>query len=274
MIGAAVLIEDKEADMDLGLHGRTVLITGGSQGIGLAAAKAFAAEGSHLHLVARSEVRLHEARDNIAPSFGVQVTIHPIDLSMGDNVRALAQACRNVDILVNNAGAVPGGGLDEIDEARWRQAWDLKVFGYINLTREIYKVMTERGRGVIVNILGTAGNLVPASYIVGVSGNASLVAFTRALGGTSLDRGVRVVGVVPGDVLNERGIMFLRQQAAAAHGDSERWREQLKEQPGERMATEEDIANAVLFLASDRAGYISGEVLVVDGGMRSRQRVI
>ena len=193
---------------------------------------------------------------------------------MGDSVRALAQACRNVDILVNNAGAVPGGGLDEIDEARWRQAWDLKVFGYINLTREIYKVMTERGRGVIVNVLGTAGNLVPASYIVGVSGNASLAAFTRALGGTSLDRGVRVAGVVPGDVLNERGIMFLRQQAAAAYGDAERWREQLKEQPGERMASEEDIANAVLFLASDRAGYISGEVLVVDGGMRSRQRVI
>lgn len=260
--------------MDLGLRGHTVLITGGPQGIGLATAKAFAAEGCHLHLAARSESRLREAQHDIVSSFGIQVTTHPADLSIGDNTRALAQACRDIDILVNNAGAVAGGGLEEIDEARWRESWDLKVFGYVNLTREIHGVMTERGRGVIVNILGTAGNLVPASYIVGVSGTASLVAFTRALGGTSLDRGVRVVGVSPGDVLNERGIRFLRQQAAAVYGDPERWRERLKEQPGQRAATEEDIANAVLFLASDRAGYVSGEILVVDGGLRSRQRVL
>jgi NAD(P)-dependent dehydrogenase (short-subunit alcohol dehydrogenase family) len=260
--------------MDLELHERTVLITGGSQGIGLAAARAFAAEGCDLHLAARSESRLREAQHSIAATFGVQVTIHPTDLSIGDNVRALAHACRNVDILVNNAGAVPGGGLGDIDEARWRQGWELKVFGYINLTREIYEAMAERGRGAIVNVLGTAGNLVPASYIVGVSGTASLVAFTQALGGTSLDRGVRVVGVSPGDVLNERGIKFLKQQAAAAYGDPERWRERLEDQPGQRAATEDDIANAVLFLASDRAGYISGEILVVDGGMRSRQRVL
>jgi len=260
--------------MDLGLRGRVVLITGGSQGIGLATARAFAAEGSHLNLAARNESRLREAQHSIASTFGVQVTTHAFDLSIGDNARALAQACRDIDILVNNAGAVPGGSLEEIDEARWREGWELKVFGYINLMREIYKAMTERGRGVIVNIIGTAGNLVPAKYIVGVSGSASLVAFTRAVGGVSLDRGVRVVGVSPGDVLNERGIRFLRQQSSAAHGDPERWRERLKEQPGQRAATEEDIANAVLFLASDRASYISGEVLVVDGGMRSRQRVL
>ena len=260
--------------MDLGLRGRKVLITGGSQGIGLATARAFAAEGCHLYLAARSESRLREAQHAIASTFGAQIAIHPTDLSIGDHSRALAHACRDIDILVNNAGAVPGGGLEEIDEARWRQGWDLKVFGYINLTREIFAAMAERGHGVIVNIIGTAGNLVPASYIVGVSGSASLVAFTQALGGTSLDRGVRVVGVSPGDVLNERGIRFLKQQAAAAYGDPERWRERLKDQPGQRAATEEDIANAVLFLASDRAGYISGEVLIVDGGMRSRQRVL
>jgi NAD(P)-dependent dehydrogenase (short-subunit alcohol dehydrogenase family) len=126
----------------------------------------------------------------------------------------------------------------------------LKVLGYINLTREIFRTMAERGCGVIVNVIGTAGNIVPASYIVGVSGSASLVAFTQALGGMSLDRGVRVVGVSPGDVLNERGIRFLRQQAAETLGDPERWRERLAHQPGKRAATEEDIANAVIFLAS------------------------
>jgi NADP-dependent 3-hydroxy acid dehydrogenase YdfG len=142
------------------------------------------------------------------------VEIHPTDVGIGDNARALAHACSDVDILVNNAGAVPGGSLEEIDEARWRKAWNLKVLGYINLTREIYGAMAARGRGVIVSVIGTAGNIVPASYIAGVSGSASLVAFTQALGGMSLDRGVRVVGVSPGDALNERGISFLRQQAA------------------------------------------------------------
>lgn len=201
--GAAAPGDDR---MDLGLAGCSVLITGGSQGIGLATARAFAAEGCHLHLAARSEQRLREAQRSIATQFGVRVAIHPGDLSLGGNVRSLAHACRDVDILVNNAGAVPGGPIEEIDEARWRQGWELKVFGYINLTRELYRSMIGRGRGVVVNIIGTVGNLVPASYIVGVSGSGALVAFTRALGGVSLDRGVRIVGVSPGDVLNERGI--------------------------------------------------------------------
>jgi len=260
--------------MDLDLRGRAVLITGGSQGIGLATARAFALEGCHLHLAARTESRLREAQREITGRFGGKVEIHPIDLGVGENARVLSRACSDVDILVNNAGAVPGGSLEEIDEARWRTAWNLKVLGYINLTREIYGEMAARGRGVIVNVIGTAGNIVPASYIAGVSGSASLVAFTQALGGMSLDRGVRVVGVSPGDVLNERGISFLRQQAAETLGDPERWRERLAHQPGKRAASEEDIANAVVFLASDRAGYVSGEVLAVDGGLRWRQRVL
>jgi NAD(P)-dependent dehydrogenase (short-subunit alcohol dehydrogenase family) len=260
--------------MDLDLRGQTVLITGGSQGIGLATARAFAAEGCHLHLAARTESRLREAKREITEKFGGRVGIHPIDLGVSENARALAYVCREVDILVNNAGAVPGGNLEEIDEASWHTAWNLKVHAYINLTREIYGEMANRSRGVIVNVIGTAGNIVPASYIVGVSGSASLVAFTQALGGVSLDRGVRVIGVSPGDVLNERGITFLRQQAAETLGDPERWRERLANQPGKRAATEEDIANAVVFLASDRAGYISGEVLAIDGGLRWRQRVL
>ena len=260
--------------MDLGLRGLSVLITGGSHGIGRATARAFADEGCHLHLAARTESRLREVQREITEKFGVKVEIHPIDVSVGDKARALAHTCSDVDILVNNAGAVPGGGLEEIDEARWREAWNLKVLGYINLTREIYGAMAARGGGVIVNVIGTAGNIVPASYIAGVSGSASLVAFTQALGGMSLDRGVRVVGVSPGDVLNERGISFLRQQAAETLGDPERWRERLVHQPGQRAATEEDIANAVVFLASDRASYVSGEVLAVDGGLRWRQRVL
>jgi NAD(P)-dependent dehydrogenase (short-subunit alcohol dehydrogenase family) len=260
--------------MELNLRGKSVLITGGSKGLGLASALALAAEGCDLHLAARDADALAAARERILAAHPVRVATHPIDLGARGSARRLAQAVGAVDILVNNAGAVPSGDLLGIDEARWREAWDLKVFGYINLTRELYAAMAERGSGVIVNIIGTAGNLVPADYIVGVTGSAGLKAFTRALGGVSLDRGVRVVGISPGDVLNERGIMFLRRQAARELGDAERWRERLTEQPGGRGVLEEDIADAVLFLASDRAAYVSGEVLTIDGGVSARQRVL
>jgi NAD(P)-dependent dehydrogenase (short-subunit alcohol dehydrogenase family) len=260
--------------MELNLRGKSVLITGGSKGLGLASALALAGEGCDLHLAARSADALAVARDRILRMHSVQVTVHPIDLRERGSARRLAEAAGPVDILVNNAGAVPAGDLLGIDEARWREAWDLKLFGYINLAREIYGSMAARGRGVILNIIGTAGNLVPADYIVGVTGSAALKAFTRALGGVSLDRGVRVIGISPGDVVNERGIMFLRQQAGRELGDPERWRERLAGQPGGRGVLEEDIANAVLFLASDRAAYVSGEVLTVDGGLSARQRVL
>jgi NAD(P)-dependent dehydrogenase (short-subunit alcohol dehydrogenase family) len=260
--------------MELNLSGRSVLITGGSKGLGFASALALAGEGCDLHLAARDAEALTAARDRILATHRVQVATHTIDLREPGSAKRLAEAAGPMDILVNNAGAVPGGDLLGIDEKRWREAWDLKVFGYINLTRELYAAMAARGRGVIVNIIGTAGNLVPADYIVGVTGSAALKAFTRALGGVSLDRGVRVVGISPGDVINERGIKFLRRQAARELGDPERWRERLVAQPGGRGVLEEDISNAVLFLASGRAAYVSGEVLTVDGGLGARQRVL
>jgi NAD(P)-dependent dehydrogenase (short-subunit alcohol dehydrogenase family) len=138
----------------------------------------------------------------------------------------------------------------------------------------MYARMKARAEGVIVNVIGSAGNLVPANYITGVTGSAGLAAFTRALGGVSLDYGVRVVGVSPGDCLNERGIVFLRQQAKEVFGDAERWRERMNDLPGHRAAESDEIAWAVLFLASDRSGYTSGSILTVDGGMSARLAVL
>ena len=260
--------------MDLDLAGRSVLITGGSGGIGLATARAFAAEGCALHLAARDSEKLDAAREDISRDFDAPVTVHAIDLRRPENALRLADTCADVDVLVNNAGAIPGGGIGEIDDGRWREAWDLKVFGYVNMMRALYAEMKARGRGVIVNVIGTAGDGRPGDYAAGVSANAALATLTRALGGESLDHGVRVVGVSPGDMGNERGVEFLRRRAADELGDPERWRERLSRLPGGRAATSEEVADAVLFLASPRAGYVSGTVLTVDGGMGSRQRVI
>src|SRR5262245_54839659 len=122
--------------MDLNLTGRAALIAGGSKGIGLAIARALAAEGCHLHLAARTASELAKVAAEIHTRYGVPVTAHPADLTDSAQVKKVAAACGDVDILVNSAGAIPRGTLVEIDEERWRKSWDLKVFGAINLTRE------------------------------------------------------------------------------------------------------------------------------------------
>ncbi|HJN20909.1 MAG TPA: SDR family NAD(P)-dependent oxidoreductase, partial [Alphaproteobacteria bacterium] len=122
-------------EMDLGLAGRSVLITGSSKGIGLACAHGFAAEGCDVHLVARTAADLERVRTDIAGRYQVQVATSTLDLSDSANVSRLLEAAGDVDILVNNAGAIPAGSIDDVDEQRWREAWDLKVYGYINVTR-------------------------------------------------------------------------------------------------------------------------------------------
>lgn len=260
--------------MDLNLNGQSALITGGSKGIGLATARAFAAEGVTLHLAARTAGDLESVRDDIGHEFGVPISIHAVDLSQGDTARDLARQCSDVEILVNNGGAIPGGTLEDINEDVWRQAWDLKLFGYINMMRAMYAEMKAHGRGVIINNCGTAGNQKPSLYAAGVTANGALITLTRALGGTSLNDGIRVVGINPGDMENERGIMFLRRQAEKTFGDADRWREMMAELPGGSAPSSEDMANAIVFLASPLARYISGTVLTIDGGLSAGQAVI
>ena len=143
--------------MELNLHGKTALVTGASKGIGLASAECLAAEGVNVILVSRTQADLDTARQKIVARYNVNVQMHAFDISDSANVDRLALQHPDIDILVNNAGAIPGGSLQEIDEARWRAAWDLKVYGYINMCRRFYAEMKSRGRGVIINVLGMAG---------------------------------------------------------------------------------------------------------------------
>ncbi|MGE0719959.1 MAG: SDR family oxidoreductase [Alphaproteobacteria bacterium] len=256
--------------MDLGLAGRTVLVTGASKGIGRAVAAGFAAEGCDVHLVARGADTLAEAAAAIRARHQVKVTTHALDLASPGAAEQLAAACPDADILVNNAGAIPGGSLDRIDEMRWRTAWDLKVFGYVNLTRAFHERMKARRAGVVVNVIGLAGERFDYGYIAGSTGNAGLMAFTRALGSYSLEHGVRVVGVNPGAVQTDRIVQLMRARAEAEHGDPERWREFFKHLPMGRPATAEEVADIVVFAASPRAGYVSGVVWTVDGGAAAR----
>lgn len=253
--------------MDLGLRGRAAVVTGASKGIGFAAARALAAEGCAVTLVARTAVEDAAAR---LRAEGAEARGVAMDLSLPGSAAALLAATGAPDILVNNAGAIPAGDLDAMDEARWRDSWELKVFGYVNLSRAFLAAMRERGGGVILNVTGLAAERHDWGYVAGTTGNAALNAFTRAVGGVSPDYGVRVLAVQPGLVETERLATLLKSRRRAATGSEEGWREALASQPLGRAATVEEVADVISFLVSPRAGWVSGTVVTVDGGAGSR----
>jgi NAD(P)-dependent dehydrogenase (short-subunit alcohol dehydrogenase family) len=252
--------------MDLKLAGKRALITGGSKGIGRATAEVLAGEGCDVILVAREGAGLEAAAAAIRGSRQVNVRTIAADLSSDAAVRRVAGEAGELDILVNNAGAIPPGDLLSIDDARWRQAWDLKVFGYISFCRVIYAQMKARRSGVIINVIGAAGEKFPTGYIAGAAGNASLMAFTRALGKGAPADGLRVVAINPGPVETDRLVLLRRAEAQQKFGDPERWRELTAGMPFGRAATPTEIGDAVAFLASPVSGYTTGTVLTIDGG--------
>ena len=256
--------------MDLKLTGRKAMVTGASKGIGAACAESLAREGCSVVLVARNEQALGGVQARLS-AHGHPVSIAAGDLSDSGTIDRLAEEHGDLDILVNNAGAIPAGSLGEIDEATWRAAWDLKVFGYINMCRRFYAAMRGRGHGVIINIIGSAGKRVDSSYIAGSTGNAALIGFTKALGSTSTADGIRVVGINPGPIATERHEMIFRRRAAQAFGDPERWKEMLNALPFGRAGLPEEIGAMAAFLASDVSGYTSGDVVTIDGGVVHRR---
>jgi len=256
--------------MDLHLAGKTVLITGASKGIGLACAHGFAAEGCNLHLTSRTEADLEAARAAIRSEHDVEVTIHPLDLSDSANVDTLAERCADIDILVNNAGAIPGGDIQAVDEKTWREAWDLKVFGYINMTRRFYPLIKESGGGVILNVIGLAGVRVDPKYVAGSAGNASIIGFTNAMGAHALEDGMRVLGICPGAVQTERITTLLKTKAREEKGDENRWQDYFAGMPLNRPAKVEEVADVSVYLCSDRAAWLTGITINVDGGAANR----
>ncbi len=253
--------------MDLGLTGKRALVTGGSKGIGRAAAARLAEEGCDVILVSRTVEALETAAADIRSRFQVKAEAIAADLSSHAEIERVAAVAGEIDILVNNAGAIPAGDLVSLDDATFRAAWDLKVFGYIGMSRAFYPVLKARA-GVIVNVIGAAAEWLDPGYIAGSTGNAALAAFTRALGKGAAKDGFRVVGVHPGMTATDRMVSLLKARAKAELGDEARWEELTRNLPFGRPIKPEEIAAAVAFLASPLSGYTTGTILTVDGSIR------
>jgi 3-oxoacyl-[acyl-carrier protein] reductase len=256
--------------MDLKLRGKSALVTGASKGIGRAAAESLAGEGCDVILVSRTAVDLAAAKEHIARNSNVRVDTVAADLSDSRSVDRLAKDFPRIDILVNNAGAVPGGTLSDVDEATWRKAWDLKVFGYINMCRAFYALMKARGAGVIINVTGNAAQTHDPEYICGVAGNAALTALSQSLGSVSPRDGIRVISVNPGPVETERLVGLMKKKAQDRTGNAETWRDLFKPLPFGRACAPQEVGAMIAFLASDRCGYNSGSVVTLDAGLSAR----
>ncbi len=252
--------------MDLNLNNKTALITGASKGIGKSIAESMAEEGCNLIISARSEDKLIKLKVDLQKKHNISVDVFPIDLALKNSTEKLADFCDKIDILINNAGAIPPGSLSDINEEIWRDAWNLKVFGYINLSRLVYNKMKKKKNGVILNIIGTAGQKPMFNYIAGSTGNASLMHFTRALSAGSCDDGIRVLAINPGLTASDRMITMMRSQAEKQLGDPEKWEELFKDLPFGRAAKAEEVADLATFLVSPRCSYISGTIVTIDGG--------
>jgi NAD(P)-dependent dehydrogenase (short-subunit alcohol dehydrogenase family) len=256
--------------MDLNLTGRTVLVTGGSKGIGLACARAFAAEGCQVAISSRSEANLAAAARTLGES-GYEVLALPADLVQRDAAPGLVARVEAqlgpIDVLVCSAGAARRTNPDRLDEAAWHDAMDAKYFATLHAIQAVLPGMSARRRGAIVNVVGQGGKVASPSHLPGGSANAAIMLATAGLAGAYGPAGIRVNAVNPGLTLTERAAAAFRAEAERLGISVERARAMGEERiPLRRYGRPEEIAEVVVFLASDRASYVTGAVISMDGG--------
>jgi NAD(P)-dependent dehydrogenase (short-subunit alcohol dehydrogenase family) len=251
--------------MDLGLKDKRVLITGGSKGIGLACARAFVAEGARVALVSRSQENLNKAKDNLKSAYTIAT-----DLTDAAAAAAMVERVEKefgaIDVLVNSAGAAKRTDADDLSPAAWRAGMDAKYFSYINVIDPMIKRMGKRGRGAIINVIGSGGKVASPTHLAGGAANAALLLATAGLAYAYASKGVRVVGVSPGVTKTERVAEGLKAEAKRANVSEEQaYKQMIARLPMGRPAEPEEIADIVVFAASERGRYLTGANISTDG---------
>lgn len=270
--------------MDFGLSGKVVLVTGGSKGLGLACARSFAAEGARVAIASRSAENLANAKASIATEGFDVATISANFTDPESAEHAVAETERvlgPIDVLVNSAGAAKRTPVEQLDAAAWKAAFDAKFFPYVHAQDAVLKRMRARADsngtspparqiGAIVNIIGVGGRVPMATHVAGGSANAALMLATIGLAPHYAAYGIRINAINPGVILTERVEQALKLQVAALGISREEALTKGQEAtPMHRYGHADEVANVAVFLASERASYVVGALIAVDGGQKA-----
>jgi 3-oxoacyl-[acyl-carrier protein] reductase len=247
--------------MDLHLKGKYILITGGSKGIGKGIAQAFLAEGANVSIAARDLEILKQAKEEL----GGNVTIFESDVTSDAEREKLIQSYieekGRIDVLINNAGGSNGGNAAETEMDLYYEALELNYFSAVHLSKLAVEHMKKAGSGTIINITSVFGR-ESGGKVTYNNAKAALISFTKSLADEMIPYGIRVNSVAPGSILHETGNWKRRLEE-----DPEEIKEFVRNEiPAGRFGTVEEIANVVSFLASDKASWIVGASINVDGG--------
>ena len=251
---------------DLGLRGKIAVITGGSDGLGRATAERFASEGARVVICARREEHLQRAANDIAAETGAEVVGIRADVSNVSDIDQLIDLTVDqfggVDILVNNAGKSSAAGLEEVDDDEWQNDFDLKVMAAVRACRRVIPIMRDRGGGAIVNATIVGAKAPPAKALPTTVSRAAGINLTKSLANEFAADGIRVNTVCIGLLKSEQWVR------RAGNEDPEELYEELSVQvPLGRIGEAEEYADLVAFLVSDRAAYITGVAINIDGGL-------
>ena len=258
--------------MELGLNGKVAIITGSSDGIGYTTAQTLAREGVRIVLCARREARLISARDTIIQETGAEGLAVPCDVRKLDDVKRLVSETMwrfgAIHILVNNAGSVPAINFTDVTDEQWYENLERKLLGYLRVTREVVPYMQQAGWGRIVNVAGTAG-WEPSNTAMAVGlNNAAVINWTKSMSLHYAGAGILINTVAPGSIETPRQVGNRQREAEVTGKSIEEINEaRVKDIPLHRLGRPQEVANVIVFLASECASYMTGSCVTVDGGV-------
>lgn len=257
--------------MDFGLKNKVALVAAGSRGLGRAVAEELAAEGASLLVCARDAQTLAETAAAIAENSGAHVLAVPADVTVIDDIKRLVEAgierFGRIDILVTNAGGPPAGTFDKLTREQWDEAIKLTLLSAIELARQVLPGMKERRWGRIINITSITVKQPVDGLLLSNSLRAGLTGFARTLANEVAPEGITVNNVLPGYTRTERLehlVEFMAEKQGISVDDFRGTWE--KEIPMGRLGEPRELAATIAFLASERASYITGTSIQVDGG--------
>lgn len=258
--------------MDLGLKGKVAIVAASSKGMGRATAMGLAAEGARVTMLARGEAELLRAAEEIRGRCQAEVLAVPADVTKSEDITRVVQKTvgrwGRLDILVSNAGGPPPGVFDDMDDGKWQSAFELNLLSTIRLVREVLPHMRRAGGGVIINIQSISVKVPVDNLILSNSIRSGVIGLAKSLSVELAKDRIRVNNVLPGLIMTDRQRQMLTvwgQKSGKSYEETKRMRE--AEIPLGWIGEPEDVANMIVFLASDRARYVTGVTVQVDGGV-------